>query len=256
MRLIVRQMRLIEDIYEREVAVWRRAIDFDEPLDPQSAYVVWPDPVNLSRDDSIRLFELMEDLNLVHGVVDQHGYRVRPTERLSSWLHSVRDGYLVSDLPEQEVFDAVDVLEFTELPERRGDVFIVHGEDMSFAKGLHEDVRQFIARELEVEPVLLDVGRRSGYLWDQFESAAASCGVAVCIWTADRDDRKSGSIRPNVMLETGYFMASLGRSRVIIIRHSSVEHVPSDLAGRVYLTESDWQQHLAEHIRSASENAE
>ena len=256
MRLIVRQMRLIDDIYGFMVAELRRAADFDEPLNSQSEYVDWPDPVNLSRDDSIKLFELMEDLNLVHGVVDERGYRVKPTERLSSWLHSLHDGYFVSGLPGQEVFDDVDALEFKELRQRRGDVFIVHGEDMSSAKGLHEDVRQFIARELDVQPVLLNVGRESGYLWDHFEKAAASCGIAVCIWTADRDVPDSGSIRPNVMLETGYFMAHLGRSRVIVIRHSNVKHVPSDLAGRVYLTESDWDQHLAEHIRSASENAE
>lgn len=217
--------------------------------DPEvDEYVDWHHPHNLTQRDSIILLEMMEDLHLVLGTYDASGYRVAPTQRFYDWLPAVKNGTFVDNPPEPEAFN---VLNSERLEERQGlgeGVFIVHGEDTSLSDTLLSKVSHFIRENLGREPVVLDVGRKNDYLWASFEKEAAACAVAICIWTADRRKPESGFIRPNVTLETGYFIGHLGLDRVIIIRHGGVKHSPSDLAGRSYLTEENWEHHLAARL--------
>jgi predicted nucleotide-binding protein len=55
--------------------------------------------------------------------------------------------------------------------------------------------------------------------------------------------------RQNVVLELGYFLAKLGRSRVCALYKGNVE-LPSDYDGVIYLKmDSHWQIDLAKEIR-------
>ena len=249
--MLQRQMLLIEHVREQQKD------DEGQPIPPdqvESRFMEWPVLSGSPRRTSHAVYRAMEELNLVYGFPSRGAYLFKTTPRYDSWLDAVHDGTFVSDPPDDGAFDPLSRgLDDQQLADSR--VFVVHGEDTSSDNAMHVAVCQLIRSRFGYDPVLLDVGRRSGYLWDHFVSAAASCGVAVCIWAADRDDLDSGSIRPNVMLETGYFLAHLGRDRVIIIRHSNVQHPPSDLDGRAYLTEKTWQNHLVERLLEAMASA-
>lgn len=228
---------------------WQSARPGYEPSPDE--YVDWHHPSALTRQGSIDLFEMMEDLSLLHGIPAGDSYRVKPTKRFFDWLVAVQNDTFVDDPPEPDAFTVLDVDQTKERLVLGNDVFIVHGENTASNNTLLADVSDFIREIQGYEPVVLDVGRKNNYLWASFEEEAATCAVAICIWTADRDDPASGSIRPNVTLETGYFIGRLGLDRVIIIRHSDVKHSPSDLAGRSYLTEENWERYLQARLDAA-----
>lgn len=114
-------------------------------------------------------------------------------------------------------------------------VFVVHGHN--------ETIKQTVARTLEnigLFPVILaeqpDKGRT---VIEKFENEGNDVGFAVVLLTADDKGRKNKArtmqsrARQNVVFEMGYFMALLGRERVMLLLQSGVEE-PSDLKGVVY----------------------
>ena len=114
-------------------------------------------------------------------------------------------------------------------------VFIVHGHN--------ESVKQSVARTLEsigLTPIILaeqpDKGRT---VIEKFEKEGNDVGFAVVLLTADDKGRKNRArsmqsrARQNVVFEMGYFIALLGRSRVMLLLQEGVEE-PSDLKGIVY----------------------
>lgn len=114
-------------------------------------------------------------------------------------------------------------------------VFVVHGHN--------ETIKQTVARTLEnigLIPVILaeqpDKGRT---VIEKFENEGNDVGFAVVLLTADDKGRKNKArtmqsrARQNVVFEMGYFMALLGRERVMLLLQSGVEE-PSDLKGVVY----------------------
>ena len=132
-------------------------------------------------------------------------------------------------------------------------VFIVHGHN--------ETVKQSVARTLEnigLTPIILaeqpDKGRT---LIEKFESEGNDVGFAVVLLTADDKGRKNRAhtmqsrARQNVVFEMGYFMALLGRERVMLLLQDGVEE-PSDLKGVVY-TKLDkdgvWKYRLVKELR-------
>lgn len=252
LRMLRRQMLLIDRIYVEAERRRLIALADGEGLqpDPREGYIDWPDPGVLSPQDSIALFEMMEDLDLVTGFPRDGIYRIRPTELYDELIPSAYNGTFVSASPKPEIFDSLDYdLEVRQLSSKG--VFIVHGEDTSLDDTLLKGVSRFVRENLGREPIVLDLSRSNDYLWASFEREAAACAVAICIWTADRDDPQSGFIRPNVTLETGYFLGRLGVDRVIVIQHSNVKHPPSDLGGRTYLTEEDWERNIEARLDAA-----
>lgn len=250
--MLQRQMLLIEHVREHLTREDGTQMSSEEA---KQRYTEWPVLSGMPLHDSNTLYSLMEELNLLYGFPHGGVYRFKTTGRYDQWLNHVRKGLFVADHPEPDAFESLSA----ELNKRKffsGQIFIVHGEDTSVDEAISSAVVRHIRNGFGYEPVLLDIGRTTGYLMENFEKLAAPCAVAVCIWTADRDAPDSGSIRPNVMLETGYFIASLGLHRVIIIRHSNVKHPPSDLDGRAFLTEHDWDRHLAERLHEALASAE
>lgn len=139
------------------------------------------------------------------------------------------------------------------------DVFIVHGH----AAGVKETVARFVRRLLNREPVILheqpDGGRT---IIEKFEAHAATAAAAIVLLTGDDvggpQDSPPAELKPrgrqNVILELGYFLGVLGRSRVIVLYEPGVE-VPSDLDGylRVPLDTADgWRARLARELKNGA----
>lgn len=132
-------------------------------------------------------------------------------------------------------------------------VFIVHGHN--------ESVKQSVARTLEnigLIPIILaeqpDQGRT---VIEKFEKEGNDVGFAVVLLTADDKGRKNRArtmqsrARQNVVFEMGYFMALLGRERVILLLQEGVEE-PSDLKGIVYTKldkDGAWKFRLVKELR-------
>jgi predicted nucleotide-binding protein len=116
------------------------------------------------------------------------------------------------------------------------DVFVVHGRD--------GETKELVARFLErlgLNPIILHEQPNEGRtLIEKFERYSA-VGFAVVLLTpddvgalADTPDALLPRARQNVVLELGYFMGRLTRSRVCALTDESVE-LPSDVAGVVYV---------------------
>ena len=84
-------------------------------------------------------------------------------------------------------------------------------------------------------------------------------GFAVVVLAPDDVGRAKESpdlhdrARQNVILELGYFVGRLGRSRVCALHKGTVE-LPSDILGVVYVPYSDdggWRVQLARELRAA-----
>ena len=132
-------------------------------------------------------------------------------------------------------------------------VFIVHGHN--------ETVKQTVARVLEsigLTPIVLaeqpDKGRT---VIEKFENEGNDVGFAVVLLTADDKGRKNYArkmqdrARQNVVFEMGYFMALLGRERVMLLLQDGVEK-PSDLNGVVYTAldkDGVWKYRLVKELR-------
>jgi predicted nucleotide-binding protein len=82
----------------------------------------------------------------------------------------------------------------------------------------------------------------------------------VALLTADDMGSVAGSETPklanrarqNVLLELGYFMGTLGRSRVVALCTSAVER-PSDIHGLLYIDveREDWELRLAREMATS-----
>jgi predicted nucleotide-binding protein len=69
---------------------------------------------------------------------------------------------------------------------------------------------------------------------EKFERYAPTCAYAIVILTPDDLIDKNGETylqaRPNVLIELGWFMAHLGRNKVLLLVQGDSK-IPSDLSG-------------------------
>jgi predicted nucleotide-binding protein len=146
-------------------------------------------------------------------------------------------------------------------------VFIVHGHD----EALLEQLDVYLLR-LRLDPVILreqaDEGRT---IIEKLEAKAGDVALAIVLFTPDdvRYERietqdflgfKTEAFKPhvrvrnNVMLEFGYFLGKLGRSRVIVLRKAHPQwEMPSDIDGVLYIPLDDagkWKAKLAAEIHA------
>lgn len=138
-------------------------------------------------------------------------------------------------------------------------VFIVHGQD--------NETKAVVARFIEqlgLDAIVLheqtDQGRT---IIEKFE-AHSDVGYAVVLLTPDDvgglapGDGSDAALRPrarqNVILELGYFVGRLGRTRVCALRKGDTE-MPSDFAGVVYTpydgADEGWKLKLARELKTA-----
>jgi predicted nucleotide-binding protein len=147
--------------------------------------------------------------------------------------------------------------EMTMLPARTGPadrkVFVVHGHD--------EGAREAVARYLEklgFEAIILHEQANKGRTVIEKIEAHGEVGFAVVLLTPDdvgslKGDDLQPRARQNVLLELGYFVGRLGRSRVCALKRGEVE-VPSDFGGVVYETFDDrgaWKTALGKELEAA-----
>jgi predicted nucleotide-binding protein len=133
-------------------------------------------------------------------------------------------------------------------------VFLVHGHD----EAVTESVARFLEK-LDLHPIILHEQPNMGRTVIEKFEAHADVGFAVVLLT--RDDigglASGGKLEPrarqNVILELGYFIGRLGRSRVCALYVEGVE-IPSDFHGVVYVpydAAGGWRLKLASEIRAA-----
>jgi len=135
--------------------------------------------------------------------------------------------------------------------ERR--VFIVHGHD----EGSREAVARFL-KGIGFETVILHEQPNKGQtIIEKFE-AHGNVGFVVVLLTPDDTGSEAGNpplarARQNVILEWGYFIGKLGRSRVCALKKGEVE-LPSDILGIVWESFDEhggWKQKLAHELSAA-----
>jgi predicted nucleotide-binding protein len=134
------------------------------------------------------------------------------------------------------------------------DVFLVHGHD----EAVRESVARFLEK-LDLHPIILhEQPNRGRTLIEKFEAHADVEFAIVLLTPDDVGGLASGGelktrARQNVILELGYFIGRLGRSRVCALYVEGVE-IPSDIHGVVYVpydTAGGWRLKLAGEIRAA-----
>jgi predicted nucleotide-binding protein len=180
--------------------------------------------------------------------------RQKETRGALNTLRSIRERLEYAEAPTTEEARGAEK-EAGLLPRR---VFVVHGRD----EGLREQVARLLER-LDFEAlILMEQAGRGQTLIEKFEAGALDVGFAVVLLTPDDFGRgpdesdwpdQPNRSRQNVILELGYFMGRLGRSRVAALYRGGTD-LPSDIHGLAYiqLDESGaWKYRLGEELRAA-----
>ncbi|MCB1132499.1 MAG: nucleotide-binding protein [Verrucomicrobiae bacterium] len=154
------------------------------------------------------------------------------------------------------------VSEVTKLPERplstARKVFVVHGHD----DGAKEKMARFLS-DIGFEPIILHEQASGGRTVIEKIEANSDVGFAVVLMTPDDlggpvSGERQPRARQNVILELGYFIGLLGRSRVAAFTRGGVE-VPSDFGGVVYIPldgAGAWKQALGKELKEAGLNVD
>jgi predicted nucleotide-binding protein len=116
-------------------------------------------------------------------------------------------------------------------PPATKNVLIIHGKDELNTRRLSDYLRE---DEGVMPVVMMAQPGMSRPLTDKFEDEAAKCTLAFALFTAD-DFVKSGpeeyqQARPNVIYETGWFIARLGKKRTVLLLQAGAE-MHTDLQG-------------------------
>lgn len=132
-------------------------------------------------------------------------------------------------------------------------IFVVHG---------HDNVRKLeVARFLErttgkTVVILHEQPHKGRTIIEKLEDHASEAGFAVVLLTGDDEGAERGGqarlrARQNVILELGFFLGALGRSRVVALYEEGVER-PSDIDGVLYVSlAGQWMADLAKELRAA-----
>jgi predicted nucleotide-binding protein len=135
-------------------------------------------------------------------------------------------------------------------------VFLVHGHD--------ENAREAVARfleKLQLECVILHEQPNKGRtIIEKFEDYSDVAFAVVLLTPDDRGGASSGTFesqksraRQNVLLELGFFLGALGRSRVCALYIERVE-IPSDYSGVLFVSLDDngaWRMVLLRELIAA-----
>ncbi len=132
-------------------------------------------------------------------------------------------------------------------------VFVVHGRDGA----PREAVARFLER-LGFQPVILHEQANQGRTVIEKVEANSGVGFAIVLLTPDDEGALQGDplqprARQNVLLELGYFIGKLDRSRVCTLKVGDLE-IPSDWRGVVdeaFDAGGGWKQTLARELEAA-----
>jgi predicted nucleotide-binding protein with TIR-like domain len=135
-------------------------------------------------------------------------------------------------------------------------IFLVHGHNQAVL----QEVARFLERLDQDVIILREQPNRGRTIIEKFEDYS-DVGFAVILLTPDDHGGPASSsaetqqprARQNVILELGYFLGRLGRSRVCALYQEGVE-IPSDYSGVLYVKldpEGGWRLHLAKELKAA-----
>jgi predicted nucleotide-binding protein len=139
-----------------------------------------------------------------------------------------------------------------------GPIFVVHGH----AEAQKYELVRLLDRTTERHAIILHEQPNVGAtILEKFERHAASASFAVIVLTGDDEGRSrrpetmplTPRGRQNVILEMGFFLGQLGRSRVAVLLEEGVEK-PSDLDGLVYIPMDNrgaWKLKLLKEIEAS-----
>jgi predicted nucleotide-binding protein len=137
------------------------------------------------------------------------------------------------------------------------DVFIAHGHN----DAVKLELKVYLAA-LGLNPIILSEQNDLGFtIVEKFEYFASACSFAFIVMTPDdravtRSDRDSRwRARQNVIMELGWFMARLGRDRVVILYSGELE-LPSDILGVVFLEFKERIDEVADRIHQRLKGVE
>jgi predicted nucleotide-binding protein len=172
-------------------------------------------------------------------------------------LESIKERLEIIPAPISEVRSGATVQSVKPLGKK---VFIVHGHD----EGARESVARFLEK-LGITPIILHEMASGGLTIVEKLERNSDVEFAVVLLTPDDVGAKATSTdklqpraRQNVILELGFFVAKLGRSRVCALYKGAVE-LPSDFLGIVYVTLDEpgaWRVLLAKELREAGFNVD
>jgi predicted nucleotide-binding protein len=135
-------------------------------------------------------------------------------------------------------------------------IFIVHGSDTLRAESIAHTVERATRRETIILREQPNLGQT---LIEKFEQHATQASYAIIVLTPDdhgsRNDEPADHprARQNVIFEMGYFYGIIGRRKVSVLLHPTVEK-PSDTDGVAYITLDDngtWKYELFRELRQA-----
>ncbi len=135
-------------------------------------------------------------------------------------------------------------------------IFLVHGHDQAVL----QEVARFLERLDQNIIILHEQPNQGRTIIEKFEDYS-DVGFAVILLTPDdrggpasaTPEEQRSRARQNVILELGYFLGRLGRSRVCALYREGVE-IPSDYSGVLYVKldqESGWRLQLAKELKGA-----
>ena len=130
-------------------------------------------------------------------------------------------------------------------PDRRGNVFVVHGRDEQVRRAMFDLLRRLGLHPLEWEDLVAATGKASPFLGEVVLGAPAQAQAAMVLLTPDDlvrlhpillnphdpDDERllTGQPRPNVLLELGMVLMAYPE-RTVIVEFGSLRRI-ADLAG-------------------------
>lgn len=127
-------------------------------------------------------------------------------------------------------------------------IFIIHGHDEEMKKSL-----QLLLTRADLDDVVLhEVSNRGRTLIDKLIEEGEKAAFVISVFSHD-DITTSGEIRTrqNVILETGYFLGKLGKSKVMLLIKEGVS-IPSDLQGIVYeVFKGGWEMKVLKEIKDS-----
>jgi hypothetical protein len=131
------------------------------------------------------------------------------------------------------------------------EIFIVHGHDSAAEFEVARYVDQLTGRR---SIILDEQSSRGQTVIEKFETCGDTAGFAIVLLTPDDEGGPVGAekqlrARQNVIFELGYFVARVGRKRVVALTKGDIE-IPSDLAGVVYISlDGDWRHRLGTELK-------
>lgn len=143
------------------------------------------------------------------------------------------------------------------IPAKSDKIFIVHGHDTE----ARETVARFVEK-IGLRAVVLHEQANQGRTIIEKVEANSDVGFAIVLLTPDdigRSVKNTGyepRARQNVLLELGYFIGKLGRSKVCALKKGQVE-IPSDFAGIVWENMDEagaWRITLARELHASGQS--